>query len=37
MVKFYANRVRKELATIEEVPSLWRTEVKEELAKDQEG
>lgn len=34
MAKFYANRVKKSIMSVEEVPALWRTAVEAELAKE---
>ena len=34
MVKFYVNRIKNGGMTIDEVPSLWRTKVEAELAKE---
>lgn len=33
MVKFYVNRVQKNLMAVEDVPKLWKTKVEAELAK----
>lgn len=36
MVKFYLNRIKKNLITIDDVPKLWRTKVEAELKKESE-
>ena len=35
MVKIYVRRIKNGLMTIEEVPTLWRKKVQEELAKNE--
>lgn len=37
MVKFYVNRVKKNLMDVEDVPKLWITAVEAELEKEQEA
>lgn len=34
MARIYARRVKRNLTTLEEVPTLWRAEVEAELAKE---
>lgn len=35
MIKFYLNRIKKGLITVEEVPKLWRDGVEAELKTEQ--